>query len=104
MTAPSRKSAGKARQRSKAGSVTRAASVARSSVSPRCTAERNANVVQSSERMTMFSVRAAHLEPDATGGEIDRRFGRRFGPIGAPDAVNRPARRNKAEGGMKLQC
>ena len=27
------------------------------------------------------SVRAAYLEPDATGGEIDRRLGRRFGRL-----------------------
>ena len=49
-------------------------------------------------------VRAAHLEPDATSSEIDRRLGRRFWPIGAPDAVDLPARSDEAEGGMKLQC
>jgi hypothetical protein len=42
-------------------------------------------------------VRAAHLEPDATSSEIDRRRGRRFWPIGAPDAVDRPARSDEAE-------
>ena len=104
MMAPSRKSAGKARQRSKAGSATSARTGR--------TFERLAPLHRRAKRECRaieraqddVRVRAAHLEPDATGSEIDRRRGRRFRPVGAPDAVDRPARRDEAEGGMKLQC